>query len=233
LRLPSRMPPSVEKLSTYYIHAYMCGSAYGYICLLILLHTCPHTATYVSSYGYIRVLILIHTCPHTATYVSSCGYIRVLILLHTCPHTPTYVSSYGYIRVLILLHTCPHTSTYVSSYGYIRVLILLHTCPHISTYVSSYYLTCVLPLHQDPHDAYKCPQCEGQVAEFQETWESLFTIPHQQKRLLKPGAILEVFFMFFFLEVGVILEVLHKYYLVLSSCTMLLYATVLIILCLV
>jgi hypothetical protein len=38
------------------------------ICVLILLHMCPHTAT--------CVLILLHMCPHTATFVSSCCHRR-------------------------------------------------------------------------------------------------------------------------------------------------------------
>ncbi len=76
-------------------------SSYCYICVLILLYMCPHTAMcvlillYVSSYCYI---------------VSSYYYVCVLILLYICPHTAIYVSS--------LLHMCPHTS--------IRVLILLY-----------------------------------------------------------------------------------------------------------
>jgi hypothetical protein len=76
--------------------------------------------THVSSYSYICVLILLHMCPHTPTYVSSYSYICVLVLLHMCPHTPTYVSSYSYICVLILLHMCPHTATHC----YTCVLIL-------------------------------------------------------------------------------------------------------------
>ena len=63
---------------------------YCYTCVRILLY----------------VLILLHVCPHTATYVSSYCYICVLILLHVCPHTATYVPSYCYMCVLILLHTC-------------------------------------------------------------------------------------------------------------------------------
>jgi hypothetical protein len=39
-------------------------SSYYYICVLILLHMCPHTTTYVSSYYYICLLILLHTSPH-------------------------------------------------------------------------------------------------------------------------------------------------------------------------
>jgi hypothetical protein len=49
------------------------------VCVLILLHVCPHTATYASSYYYICVLILLHMCPHTTTSVSSYYYICVLM----------------------------------------------------------------------------------------------------------------------------------------------------------
>ncbi len=47
------------------------------------------------------ILVLLHMCPHTTTYVSPYYYVCVLILLH--------VSSYYYICVLILLYICPHT----------------------------------------------------------------------------------------------------------------------------
>jgi hypothetical protein len=104
-------------------------SSYYYICVLILLHMCPHRLQgqrvrelYVSSYYYM--------CPHTTT-------ICVLILLHMCPHTTTYVSSYYYICVLIGFkdsvsenYTFVLILLYVSSYYYICVLILLHMCPH-------------------------------------------------------------------------------------------------------
>ncbi len=46
---------------------------------------------YVSSYHYTCVLMLLHTCTHTSTYVFACHYnvsayyrICALILLHTC-----------------------------------------------------------------------------------------------------------------------------------------------------
>jgi len=66
------------------------SSSYAYMCVLMLLCMCPHTALYeappagVSSYAYI--------CPHTAMYVSSYCYICALMLLHMCPHTAIYVS---------------------------------------------------------------------------------------------------------------------------------------------
>ncbi len=76
-------------------------SSYCYICVLILLCMCPHTAICVSSYYYTFVLILLCMCPHTTIYVSAYYY--------------KYVSSYYYICVLIPLHICPHTTTCVSS----------------------------------------------------------------------------------------------------------------------
>ena len=62
---------------------------YSCICVLILL--------YVSSYYYICVLILLHLCPHTSTHVSSYFYICVR------PHTTICASSYYCTCVLILL----------------------------------------------------------------------------------------------------------------------------------
>jgi hypothetical protein len=109
----------------------------------ILLYMYPHTTTYVSAYChmyYICVLILLHMCPHTATCV--------LILLHMCPHTATYVFSSCYTCVLILLHalqTCAKQATqscscsvttsprylypsiYPISSALIMLCILLHT----------------------------------------------------------------------------------------------------------
>ncbi len=87
------------------------------------------------AYYYMCVLIILYMCPHTATFVSSCYYICVLILLCMFPRSTTYVSSYYYVCVLVLLYMCPHTTMYVSSFYYICVLILL--------YVSSYYFICV------------------------------------------------------------------------------------------
>ena len=76
----------------------------NYMCILMLLHMCPHTTAYVSSYHSIGVLILLHMCPHTTTHVSSYYYICVLILLlYRYPHTKIFVSAYYYICVCILL----------------------------------------------------------------------------------------------------------------------------------
>jgi hypothetical protein len=135
------------------VSAYHPSSLLGYICVLILLHMCPHTiiyvssdTTYVSAYYYICVRILLNMCPHTYYYM--------------WPHTTTYVSSYhaslplGYICVICVripsllalgIYMCPHTTAiYVSSYYYMCVLILLckrslllHMCPHTTTQVSS------------------------------------------------------------------------------------------------
>ena len=108
-----------------------------YICVLILLHMCPHTTIYLaSSYYHIRVLILLYMCPHLVSQPHACGPPHRPLSLYMCPHTAVYVSSYCCICVLILLYMCPHTATYVSSYCYISVLchicvlILLYICPH-------------------------------------------------------------------------------------------------------
>jgi len=40
--------------------------------------------------------------------------------------------------------------------------------------------------------SYKCPKCQGELDKFKDTWETFFTIPYNQERVLKPTAILEV-----------------------------------------
>jgi hypothetical protein len=103
---------------------------YYYICVLILLYMCPHTAIYVSSYRYI--------CPHAALNVSSFCYM-CSFCYYTCPHTTT--------DVFILLYVSPaytsvyagddrpsyfnisHTTIYMSWYCYICVLILFGNRP--------------------------------------------------------------------------------------------------------
>ena len=77
-----------------------------YVCVLILLCMCPHTAIYVSSYCYMCVLILL-----MSTYCCIC----VFILLCMCHHTA---------NVLVLIYMCPHTA--------ICVRVLLHMSPHLS-----------------------------------------------------------------------------------------------------
>ncbi len=88
-------------------------SSFAYICVLILLYICPHTAicyrhaAYTQRLrSYICVLIRIYMCPHTAIYVSSLqarGVHATASLLYMCPHSPICVSSYCYISALILL----------------------------------------------------------------------------------------------------------------------------------
>ncbi len=57
---------------------------------------------YVSSYYYICVLILLHMCPHTIhTHQDKTDDAKV-ILPYMCPLTAIYVSSYNYVCVLIL-----------------------------------------------------------------------------------------------------------------------------------
>jgi hypothetical protein len=112
-----------------------------YICVLILLYMCPHTAD----------APVVH-CGKTC----NCYYICVLILLYMCPHTTIYVSSYCYICVLILLYMCPHTADAPVAHCvktcncyYICVLILLYMCPYTTTYVSSYCGCTCCTLRQD------------------------------------------------------------------------------------
>ena len=98
-------------------YCYVCLHMCAYCsCVLILVHMCPHTGTYVSSYWYICVcsvsLYASTTCP--CSYYYSC-------------HTTIHMSSYWYICVLLLVYICPHTT--------IRVIVL-----------SSCYDTCVLIL---------------------------------------------------------------------------------------
>ena len=74
------IPTACEYVSSYCCCAFvlmllLCVFSYCYICVLILLFMCPHTAMCVSSYCYMYVsryfhtfvLILLHMCPHTAT----------------------------------------------------------------------------------------------------------------------------------------------------------------------
>jgi len=68
-------------------HSQVSYVARCYMCVLILLYMCPHTAMYVSSYYYICVLIVLYIYRHTAIYVSSYNCICVLILLYICSFT--------------------------------------------------------------------------------------------------------------------------------------------------
>jgi len=56
----------------------LCARAAAYVSLLQVLLS---QSSSVSSYYYICVLILLYICPHTATYVSSYCYICVLCVL--------------------------------------------------------------------------------------------------------------------------------------------------------
>ena len=90
---------------------------WGHICSTISMRTLFFCRTHVGvwehihTYTYVCVLILLHKCPHATTYVSSCyyvsaySYICVLILLHIYASSYSYIyaSSYSYICVLILL----------------------------------------------------------------------------------------------------------------------------------
>ena len=142
-------------VSLYYTAVFV--SLYCYLCVLMLLYVCPHTAMYVSSccHWALRVCwtgdfssvysLCICMCPHTGIYLCMCP-------LYMCPHTPIYahttiyVSSYCYLSVcvlcmctlicvFILLNVCPHTATEVSSCCCMCVLILLCMCPHTAAQV--------------------------------------------------------------------------------------------------
>ncbi len=69
---------------------YRACSSY-YICVLILLHMCPHTTTYVSSYYYICVLILLHMSPHTTAYVSAYSCRKAGLVHSVRRHPPASV----------------------------------------------------------------------------------------------------------------------------------------------
>jgi hypothetical protein len=112
--------------ATICLHATIYVSSCYYIC--VLRSACMQ-ADYVCSYGYIRVLILLHTCPHTTVYVSSYYYICVLTLLHIkCPRTTIHVSAYDCM--------CPHTPIHVSSYYCKRDLMRVHLHAQVSMQAS-------------------------------------------------------------------------------------------------
>jgi hypothetical protein len=72
----------------------ICGLILRYICVLILLCTCPHTTIYVSSYYYIGAYS--HSKDPTNYMWPHTCYICVLILRYIC--------------VLIPLYMCPHAT---------------------------------------------------------------------------------------------------------------------------
>jgi hypothetical protein len=118
---------------------------------------CPHTATlcvrillYVSSYYYICVLILLYMCRHTAGTQVRCfsvpgvpadavpfvnieapGHVT-RTAISVCPHTTMYMCPR--ICVLIMLYTCVRILLYVSAYYCICVRILLYVSSHCSMY---------------------------------------------------------------------------------------------------
>ena len=60
------------------------------LCVLILLHKCPHTTTCVLIHYMVRLSSCYYMCPHTSIYVSSYYYIYVLMPFLMCPHTAMY-----------------------------------------------------------------------------------------------------------------------------------------------
>jgi len=101
------------------------------ICVLILLHMCPHTGDNA----------LIKSWMTEEQFLVGLGITqaKLLLLLYLKAPTPTLSTT---ICLLILVHMCPHTTStcvliliYVSTYYYICVLILLYMRPHSSIYV--------------------------------------------------------------------------------------------------
>jgi hypothetical protein len=82
------------------------------LCVCVYSSSCCARAEYFFR-CYICVLILLRMCPHTAAYVSSCCCVCVFILLHMCPLSTAYVSAYCCVCVLMLLRMCPHTAAYL------------------------------------------------------------------------------------------------------------------------
>jgi hypothetical protein len=125
-------PPDFFPLHSHGLVSYKLARCECYICVLMLLYLCPHTAVYVSSYCYVCVLILLYVCvlmllymcPHTAMYF-------VLILLHMCSHElVSYTTTH--VQPRVLLHMCrlvSYTTTHVQP-RVLHVLILLHMCSH-------------------------------------------------------------------------------------------------------
>ena len=95
-----------------------------YMCVLVLLYTCSHTAAYVSSRCCVCVFILQYMCPHTATYVSSYCYM--------CPDTVAAGKQAG---VLTYAHVCSRmlTNAHVFSQTSRRPPLRTHTYTHTHT----------------------------------------------------------------------------------------------------
>ena len=90
----------------------------------------------MSSYCYICVLRLLHMCPHADIYVSSCYYMCALSSIRWMASFDAVGKEKKKVHAdarLSRSHTCPHTTIYVSAYYYICVLsvrILICMCPH-------------------------------------------------------------------------------------------------------
>jgi hypothetical protein len=119
-----RIPIVYYYVSSYY---YVCVRIPLYICVLILLHMCPHTT--------ICVLILLCMCP--CVVLQMC----VLILLYMFPHTT--------IGVLTQQYVCSHTTKSVCSFHYV--------CPHTMCVSSYYYMCVLItpPLKKKVADVWQ------------------------------------------------------------------------------
>jgi hypothetical protein len=101
-----------------------CVSSYCYVCVLILLRMCPHTAC---CFALVRAYILI-------VHIYDSAYIRkvdICVLMLLC------MSSYCSICVLILRDAAHSSVIDTATYCYMCVRILLYMCPHPAIYVSS------------------------------------------------------------------------------------------------
>ena len=91
--------------------------SYLYVCVLIPLHSCPHTPIHVSSY--------LCMCPHTPIHVLPCIHLSTY---SAPPHLlRSRICFMREILVLPSLRMCPHTAVHMPSYLCVCVLIPLHT----------------------------------------------------------------------------------------------------------
>jgi hypothetical protein len=115
------------------IHTTICVSSYYYICALILLHVCPHTAN-------ICVLILLSVssycfmCPHTIICVLILTLLFLLPLRNFIVVHSTRLISLKKFNYYIFKRTSTIILLYVSSYYCASVRILLYLCPRTTTY---------------------------------------------------------------------------------------------------
>jgi hypothetical protein len=97
------LPPAVTRAAPSQVCMYVCVYVRRYVCIICedkgegAWRLSRQNIKRISSYYYTRVLMLLHMCSHTTTYVPSYYDTRVLILLH-CVLMLLHVSSYYYIN---------------------------------------------------------------------------------------------------------------------------------------